>query len=266
MDTTLQLYRAQFGNRAFLRSVSEGLAFLAASMIAIFAAVTFATINASNHVTDLVLSRIGPFNVRFLFVYGTFVAFSITLALLIWRPNRLPFALKAMALFLLVRAVFVSLTHIAPSPIDPQQPAPFFNSIFYGSDLFFSGHTGMPFLAALAFWHVFSLRLFYLALTGFFGAVVLLGHYHYSIDVLAALFITHGIFQLSCWLFARDYALFRSSESMVSPRPRKTLRQRARKWVRGRREPALAAARVAGEPFALHVVEEPAAQAAAQPR
>ena len=39
------------------------------------------------------------------------------------------------ALFLLVRAVFVSLTHVAPSPIDPQQPAPFLNSIFYGSDL-----------------------------------------------------------------------------------------------------------------------------------
>jgi PAP2 superfamily C-terminal len=111
-----------------------------------------------------------------------------------------------------------------------------------------------------------SLRLFYLALTAFFGAVVLLGHYHYSIDVLAALFITHGVFQLSCWLFARDYALLRSSESVASPRPRKTLRQRARKWVRGRREPDLAAARVAGEPFALHVVEEPAVQAASRAR
>ncbi|KRR28666.1 hypothetical protein CQ13_20615 [Bradyrhizobium retamae] len=41
----------------------------------------------------------------------------------------MPFALKAAALFLLVRAVFVALTHVAPSPIDPQQPAPFFNSI-----------------------------------------------------------------------------------------------------------------------------------------
>jgi hypothetical protein len=62
----------------------------------------------------------------------------------------MPFALKAMALFLLVRAVFVSLTHMAPSPIDPQKTVPFFNSIFYGSDLFFSGHTGMPLLAAFA--------------------------------------------------------------------------------------------------------------------
>ncbi|MGB7855271.1 MAG: phosphatase PAP2-related protein, partial [Pseudolabrys sp.] len=99
----------------------------------------------------------------------------------------MPFALKAVALFLLVRAVFVALTHMAPSPIDPQKPSPFFNSIFYGSDLFFSGHTGLPFLGALAFWHIPQWRMFYLALTAFFGSVVLLGHYYYSIDVLAAL-------------------------------------------------------------------------------
>ena len=219
MEITLQLYRTLFGNRAYVRSVSEGAVFLAASTIAIFAAVTYATVHASNYVTDFVLSRVGPLNVRFLFIYGTFAAFVITASLLAWRPNRLPFALKAVALFLLVRAVFVALTHMAPSPIDPQKPSPFFNSIFYGSDLFFSGHTGLPFLAALAFWHIPQWRMFYLALTAFFGSVVLLGHYHYSIDVLAALFITHGVFQASCWLFGRDYALFRSSEAAQRPKP-----------------------------------------------
>ena len=218
MDETLRLYRAIVGNRAYVRSVCEGAAFLAASSIAIYAAVAYATIHASNPVTDFVLSRVGPYNVRFLFVYGTFTAFVITAVLFAWRPNRLPFALKTMALFLLVRAVFVALTHMGPSPIDPQQPAPFLNSIFFGSDLFFSGHTGMPFLAALAFWHIWQWRAFYLALTAFFGVVVLLGHYHYSIDVLAALFITHGIFRMSCWLFGRDYQLFRSSESQAPPR------------------------------------------------
>ena len=137
MEGTIQLYRTLFGNRAFVRSVCEGTVFFAASTIAIFAAVSYATVHASNYVTDFVLSRVGPYNLRFLFVYGTFTAFVITVGLLAWRPNRIPFALKAMALFLLVRAVFVALTHMAPSPIDPQKPAPFFNSIFYGSDLFF---------------------------------------------------------------------------------------------------------------------------------
>jgi hypothetical protein len=111
MENTIRLYRTLFGNRAYVRSVCTGAVFLAASTIAIFAAVTYATVHASNHVTDFVLSRVGPFNVRFLFIYGTFTAFAITASLLAWRPNRLPFALKAMALFLLVRAVFVALTH-----------------------------------------------------------------------------------------------------------------------------------------------------------
>ena len=246
MEGTIQLYRTLFGNRAFVRSVCEGTVFFAASTIAIFAAVNYATVHASNYVTDFVLSRVGPFNVRFLFIYGTFTAFAITVGLLGWRPNRLPFALKAMALFLLVRAVFVALTHMAPSPIDPQKPAPIFNSIFYGGDLFFSGHTGLPFLAALAFWHIPQWRMFYLALTGFFGAVVLLGHYHYSIDVLAALFITHGVFQISCWLFGRDNALFRSSENQAAPRPKRASRKTADAAEGGRWR--------ASKPFVLHIV------------
>ncbi len=252
MEETLRFYRAQFGNRAYLRSVCEGAAFLAASSIAIYAAVAYATVHASNPVTDFVLSRVGPLNVRFLFVYGTFTAFVITAGLLAWRPNRLPFALKAVALFLLVRAVFVALTHMGPSPIDPQKPAPFLNSIFFGSDLFFSGHTGLPFLAALAFWHIRQWRIFYLALTAFFGVIVLLGHYHYSIDVLAALFITHGIFGMSCWLFGRDYQLFRSSESQAASRPKRATRKKLF---------SIGGPGRGSEPVTLHAVgEDPAAE------
>lgn len=272
MEATLQRYRTCFGNPVFMRSVVQGAAFLAASMIAIFAAVTYATVNASNHVTDIFLDNLGPYNTRFLFIYGTFAEFIIAGALLGARPNRLPFVLKTVALFLLVRAVFVSLTHIAPSPIDPQAPAPFFNSIFYGSDQFFSGHTGMPFLAALMFWHMLHWRLFFLASTAFFAAIVLLGHYHYSIDVLAALFITHGIFRMSCWLFRSDYTLLRSSEAVpVERRARKGIRKRIDKWVDDKRRKPAGAPPVptdppgavpvgppgaASEPFVLHVVAD----------
>jgi PAP2 superfamily C-terminal len=234
MEVALRHYQALMSNAAFLRSITQGAAFLAASMIAIFAAVSYATVNASNHVTDLVLSNIDPVNVRFLFVYGTFFQLVVFTGLILWRPNRLPFALKSIALFLLIRAVFISLTHIAPYPIDPEKPAPLFNSIFYGGDLFFSGHTGLPFLAAMAFWHMPSLRIYYLASTLFFGTVVLLGHYHYSIDVLAALFITHGIFQLARWLFRRDYILFRSSEEQRERKPKGVVRRQLDKWSVGR--------------------------------
>ncbi|MBR1248811.1 hypothetical protein JQ609_17980 [Bradyrhizobium sp. AUGA SZCCT0169] len=103
----------------------------------------------------------------------------------------------------------------------------------------------MPFLAALAFWHILQWRVFFLALTAFFGAVVLLGHYHYSIDVLAALFITHGVFQTSRWLFSRDYALFRSTENQTAPRPKRASRRSS--------IPVAEPGRVA-RPFVLHAV------------
>src|SRR5262249_39571230 len=108
IEPTLALYRNLFSNHAYVRSLSQGTAFLAASLIAIVAAVSFATTHASNYVADLVLRNVGPYNMRFGFVYGTFLLFAVTATLLAWRPNRLPFALKAMALFLVVRAVFVS--------------------------------------------------------------------------------------------------------------------------------------------------------------
>jgi hypothetical protein len=101
--------------------------------------------------------------------------------------------------------------------------------------------------------------MFYLALTAFFGSIVLLGHYHYSIDVLAALFITHGVFQMSCWLFGRDYVLFRSSENQAVRRPKREIRKRFEKWVeaRTRGRPTLVPAGEPGrtpEPFVLHAV------------
>src|SRR5262245_26448686 len=265
MEPTLTLYRNLFANRAYVRSLSQGAAFLAASLIAIVAAVSFATSNASNYVADLVLRNVGPYNMRFAFVYGTFAVFAVTIALLAWRPNRLPFALKAIALFLVVRAVFVSLTHIAPSPIDPQKPAPFLNAMFYGSDQFFSGHTGMPFLGALCFWHMAQWRFFYLAATVFFGTVVLLGHYHYSIDVLAALFITHGIFQIACWMFRQDFALFRSSELAAAKRPKRAIRKKIDKWVEARKKGPLLVPAATTEPHPavrLHVVGNPSPPAA----
>jgi len=103
--------------------------------------------------------------------------------------------------------------------------------------------------------------MFYLALTAFFGSIVLLGHYHYSIDVLAALFITHGVFQMSCWLFGRDYALFRSSENQAVQRPKRAIRKRVEQWVEAhsRKRPTLVPVGGPGrgpEPFALYAVRE----------
>lgn len=81
-------------------------------------------------------------------------------------------------------------------------------SFTFGGDLFFSGHTGAPFLLALMFWKDPRLRLTFLAATALFGAAVLLGHLHYSIDVFAAFFISYGIHDLARFVFRREQESF----------------------------------------------------------
>ena len=159
----LQHYQVLFNKPGYVRALAQGATFLAASLIAIFAAVTFATTNASNHVTDILLGNVGPHNVRFLFVYGTFTEFLVTGALVAVASEPTAVRPEASALFLLgARGVRVADPHRALADRSAAA-APFLNSIFYGGDLFFSGHTGLPFLAALVFWHIPALPLFYLA-------------------------------------------------------------------------------------------------------
>jgi membrane-associated phospholipid phosphatase len=76
---------------------------------------------------------------------------------------------------------------------------------FTGHDLFFSGHVGLTFLMALLLWDTPKLRYIYLAISAVFAVVVLLGHLHYSIDVLGAYFITYSVYMLSMRIFKKDY-------------------------------------------------------------
>jgi hypothetical protein len=183
----------------------------AISWSANYYAILFSTERASNPVTDIILSNIPVFEVDALFVYGTLVFAVVSVLLFLAHPKRIPFALKAVALFWIIRSAFVVMTHLAPfEPYIVSDFSPRVNDLFFGGDLFFSAHTGMPFLGALAFWNEKGLRNLYLLGSVFFAVVVLLGHLHYSIDVASAFFITYGIFHIAQWLFPHDWALFRS--------------------------------------------------------
>lgn len=191
-------YREALSDPYFRWSLLAGAALYATALALIFYAIDYATLKAGNHVEDLFLSNVPAVDTRFFFVYGTFAMIVVTAAVFLARPWRLPFCLKAMALFFIIRAAFISLTHLGPYPLqEPPTPSPFLNDMFFGGDLFFSAHTGLPFLGALVFWHEPALRYVFLGVSLFFGAIVLLGHYHYSIDVAAAFFITYGIFHLA---------------------------------------------------------------------
>lgn len=205
-------YKQSFKDKNFISAFFSGLLLFISSLFVNFYAGIYATERASNAVTDIILSNIRFYDVDGAFVYGTIILFLFILGVCLHRPERFPFIFKSIGLFVLIRALFISLTHLGPFPthaiIDPLS---IINKFSFGADLFFSGHTGLPFLLALMFWEHTLYRYIFLFTSFTFAIVVLLGHLHYSIDVLSAFFITYTIYHISMLFFQKDYTYFQSS-------------------------------------------------------
>lgn len=212
MQNLLQKHREFWQNHESVFSLASGILFLFASLILNYYAGNYAAISASNSVTDIILDNIPTIDTEIIFVQGIFIFLLFVAWLLLKEPKRIAFALKSIALFVIIRSVFISLTHIGPVPDSGMLlEGNFIGKFTFGGDLFFSGHTGLPFLMALIFWNNKNLRIFFIAAAIFFGASVLLGHLHYSIDVFAAFFITDGIFRISERCFKKDYEALSST-------------------------------------------------------
>ncbi len=170
-----------------------------------------ATHSTNNSVSDIILDHLPAKNVDDVFLEGFMIFIAFVTVLAIHKPSRIPFILKASALFIFTRAIFITLTHLAPpAHMTTVNAVSFWERLLSGSgdDLFFSGHTGFPYLMALIFWQNKYLRWLFLATAVFFGGAVLLGHLHYSIDVFSAFFITYGIFNIAKRIFKKDYEFF----------------------------------------------------------
>ena len=210
----MQSYKDYFTDRNFLIYFFGGLVLLLASLVVQYYTSGYVTRSVSEPVTDIILSNTRVYDVDFIFVWGAILLMVISLAMGLKHLNYLPFAMKSVALFTLIRSVFVSLTHISPFPTRAVISSTFFSEkffsgIFTGNDLFFSGHTGLPFLLALMCWDIKPLRYIFLGFSILFAVVVLLGHLHYSIDVLSAYFISFAIFHMSKeYLFKKEWQLF----------------------------------------------------------
>ncbi len=203
-----QEYKKYFSDRKFLKSAGFALIFLLISLVANFYAGIYATEIASNSVTDLILSNIGTVDLDGVFVYGTIIFWIFAAFIIFKKPKRIPFTLASVALFTVIRSVFISLTHIGPYPTQVAINSYILSFFVFGADLFFSGHTGLPYLLSLIFWDIKKLRYTFLILSFVFAAIVLLGHMHYSIDVLAAYFITYAIYHLAGIFFKKDKEFF----------------------------------------------------------
>lgn len=211
MKSLFNSYKIYFLNKEFLISVVLSLILLVGSLVVNFYAGSYATLRESNPVNDLILDNIPVFDVDIAFIYGFGAFLLFVLGLCLLKPQKIPFVLKAVAVFVLVRSVFVTLTHIGPFPsrLVINYSSDLLKKFTFGGDLFFSGHTGLPFLMALVFWKNKYLRVLFTATAVFFGAVVLMAHIHYSIDVLAAFFITYAIYHLAAVIFKEDKKNFK---------------------------------------------------------
>ena len=206
MNLGIDQHKKIWKNRTFLFSSFLGLILLAISLIMNNMAGKYADAHASNAVTDLLLDNLPKLNVGIIFVQGFYVFLLFLFGCLFFYPTFIPFALNSVALFNGIRSFSIILTHIKPA----LNPAVFsanaiFQNINFSADLFFSGHTGIPFLFALIFWKIRFLRIFFLLTSLLFGATVLLGRFHYSIDVFGAFFMTPTIFQIATKVFKKNY-------------------------------------------------------------
>ncbi len=193
-----------------LARLAASVLFLAVSIFATYFAILYATDHASFPVTDIILSNIPTYNVDAIFLYGPVIFWTVIgVYLIFFAPEKIPFSLKTIALFLLIRSAFLCMTHIGPFPshalIRGGGIIGVFNS---GDDLFFSSHTGLPFLMALILWDKKPWRIFCIIGSIFFGIIVLMAHLHYSIDVFAAFFITYAIYRIAFRFLKREKLLF----------------------------------------------------------
>lgn len=161
---------------------------------------------------DLLLDILPIVDLDFIIGHAATAFYFVVLTLVLLRPQYLLFAVKAAALFIVIRAVFVNLTPLGLYPGNNDFSAGelgyrFYSYFNFKGNYFFSGHTGLPFLFGLVFLNRKGWRNFFFATSFIFGASVLLAHVHYSIDVFAAPFITYAIFKITQKLFPRDYVL-----------------------------------------------------------
>lgn len=208
MKRIIEKHKLHWSKKSFTLSTVLSFTLLFISLFINYFANIYTTSRASNAVTDIILDNIPVYNVNFIFFEGFFIFWVFIALLFIFHPQKTPFVIKSIAMFILIRSVFISLTHLGLPPnhaiLEQSDTLHYTTS---GNDMFFSSHTGLPFLMSLMFWDNKILRYILIGASFFFGASVLLGHLHYSIDVFAAFFITYGIFHVSRKVFQKDYKL-----------------------------------------------------------
>jgi membrane-associated phospholipid phosphatase len=204
---TLHHWKILLKDRAYLWSLFGGILVLT---LAVFLD-RFASLHHDKYVYtsvgDLILNVLPTYNLEFLFFQGIYsIIWMIVLYSVFFEPETLPFGMKTIGLLIILRAGFIVLTYLGPpigfyfgsEGVGFDSPL---KGLFFTNDLFFSGHTALPFLAYLLFRKNLWFRVIMLIGSLIMGVTVLLMHVHYSIDVFSAFFISYGVYTFSNMIF-----------------------------------------------------------------
>lgn len=210
MKKIFSKYKLYWQRKDFRSAVLSSMLFFAVSLLIYHFARVYTNLRAGNYVSDILLDNLAVVQVDDFLNYGVELFSLFMIYCLIIEPKRAPFTFKSLAIFILIRSIFITLTHMGPSPIITHiDPDDMLSSLISGNDFFFSAHTGIPYLLALIFWDEKIIRYIALGASVSFAVAVILGHLHYSIDVFAAFFITYSIFNIAMKFFAAEYKLFK---------------------------------------------------------
>ncbi len=149
---------------------------------------------------DPLLALLKPRDLTWLTFGIIYVGLAIGLAHLASSPYALVRGVRAYLILMLLRALTMTLTPLAPPAGMIVLADPFAAHVVatpvLTKDLFFSGHTSTMFLIFLAM-RRWELKVFFAAATLVVGVSVLVQHVHYTIDVVAA-----PVFAWASWTVA----------------------------------------------------------------
>lgn len=168
----------------------KSLCFFNLAILVNYFAVRLATKNAGPALNDIFFNYLPHLDTSFIDANGAYFLYLLTFVLIIFYQKKANFLIRSLSVLILVRTFFINLTFLG-IPEGVEQTRTFFTQ---GGDLFFSGHVALPFMVALVYWDNKILRSLYLGFTFVMATEVLLGRFHYSIDVFGALFITYGVY------------------------------------------------------------------------
>ena len=157
--------------------------------------------------SDIILDNLPTVNLSFIYFYGILLVFAALFAYpLLKKISYFHVVLIQVSLLIMIRSVFICFTHLSHPADAIITNMPVLSFMNFQNDLFFSGHTAIPFLGFLLFTNE-KIRYFFLSMAVILAATVLFMHVHYSIDVFSAVFITYGSFKIGNWLLKKFDAL-----------------------------------------------------------